>query len=414
MFEDADAPASPLADEPAAVSPPPRPRASRSTAVLPAPPSPELIALAARLPPRLRLGTSSWHFPGWAGLVWAGDHAESKLSKEGLSAYGQHPLLGTVSLDRAFYRPLTASQYAKYAAQVPPGFRFVVKAPALVCDALVRAEDGRGMAPNAAFLNTDLAVQEFIQPALQGLAEKVGALVFQISPLPRALLADVPARIERIGALLAALPRLAPTAPDGVVALEVRDAAFLSAAHAPLLARALRAAREASGNPVTYCLGLHAKMPPIEDQLPLLRALWPGPLVCRWNLHRRHGAYGYEAAKAQYEPFDKLVDPDVETRQHLARVIAGTTGAGELAYVTINNKAEGSAPLSVAALAEQLVGREQHLRDFARISGATRGEFSQADVAGEARLLAAEMAEQSPNALDFEAPELADRLLGRL
>ena len=30
------------------------------------------------------------------------------------------------------------------------------------------------------------------------------------------------------------------------------------------------------------------------------------------------------------------------------------------------------------------------------------------------RLLAAEMAEQSPNALDFEAPELADRLLGRL
>ena len=171
MFEDADAPASPLADEPAAVSPPPRPRARRSTAVLPAPPSPELIALAARLPPRLRLGTSSWHFPGWAGLVWAGDHAESKLSKEGLSAYGQHPLLGTVSLDRAFYRPLTASQYAKYAAQVPPGFRFVVKAPALVCDALVRAEDGRGMAPNAAFLNTDLAVQEFIQPALEGLAE---------------------------------------------------------------------------------------------------------------------------------------------------------------------------------------------------------------------------------------------------
>ena len=35
-----------------------------------------------------------------------------------------------------------------------------------------------------------------------------------------------------------------------------------------------------------------------------------------------------------------------------ARVIAGTCGAGELAYVTINNKAEGSAPLSVAALAE--------------------------------------------------------------
>jgi hypothetical protein len=35
-------------------------------------------------------------------------------------------------------------------------------------------------------------------------------------------------------------------------------------------------------------------------------------------------------------------------------VIAGTTGAGHPAYVTINNKAEGSAPLSVLALAQAL------------------------------------------------------------
>ena len=329
----------------------------RATAVQAAPIGDATRALAHALPPGLHLGTSSWHFPGWAGLVWGGDYAEARLSKHGLAAYAQHPLLRSVSLDRAFYRPLTASQYAAYAAQVPPTFRFVVKAPALVCDALVRAEDGRGKAPNPAFLNAELAVTQFVQPALEGLGDKLGALVFQISPLPRAWLARVPELIERLGTLLAALPRLQPVAPDGVIALEVRDAAFLAPAHAPLLARALRAARQASGNPVTYCLGLHAKMPPIEDQLPLLRALWPGPLVCRWNLHRRHGAFGYETAKGLYEPFDQLVDPDPETRDTLARVIAGTTGAGELAYVTINNKAEGSAPLSVAALAQALVSR---------------------------------------------------------
>ncbi|MDO5693473.1 MAG: DUF72 domain-containing protein [Pseudomonadota bacterium] len=338
-------------DEPAAPRPTRRPRAGVQAAAV----DDTTRTLAIALPRRLHLGTSSWHFPGWTGLVWAGDYAESRLSKEGLTAYAQHPLLRTVSLDRAFYRPLTASEYARYAAQVPPHFRFVVKAPALVCDAQVRAEDGRGRAPNPAFLNVDLAISQFVQPALEGLGDKVGALVFQISPLPRPLLARVPELIERIGALLAALPRLQPAAPDGVVALELRDAAFLAPEHAPHLARALRAARQASGNPVTYCLGLHAKMPPIEDQLPLLRALWPGPLVCRWNLHRRHGAFGYEAAKAQYEPFNQLVDPDLETRQHLVRVITGTTGAGELAYVTINNKAEGSAPLSVAALAEAAV-----------------------------------------------------------
>ena len=323
-----------------------------SAGVRPVAPSPELSELARALSPRVHLGTSSWHFPGWNGLVWDGDYAESRLSKRGLAAYAQHPLLRSVSLDRAFYRPLSASQYARYAAQVPPDFRFIVKAPALITDAWVRAEDGRGKAPNPAFLDHDLAWREFVEPALEGLGTRVGALVFQISPLPPAHLARLPELIERIGALLAALPALQAAAPDGVLALEVRDAVFLTPAHAPLLARALRAARR--HNAVTYCLGLHAKMPPIEQQLPLLRALWPGPLVCRWNLHRLHGAYGYENAKRSYEPFDTLVDPDPATRATLARVIAGTVGAGHKAYVSINNKAEGCAPRSVMALAEQL------------------------------------------------------------
>ncbi len=311
-----------------------------------------MLALAARLPPQLHLGTSSWYFPGWSGLVWDGEYSEASLSRHGLAAYARHPLLRGVSLDRSFYRPLTASQYAHYAAQVPAEFRFMVKAPALVTDAWVRAEGGRGQAPNPAFLNHELALEQFVQPALEGLGPKIGALVFQISPLPRPWLARLPELIERIGALLADLPALHATAPDGVLALELRDAAWLTAEHAPRLARALRAAR--SRNAVTYCLGLHAKMPPIEDQLPLLRALWPGPLVARWNLHHQHGAYGYEAARRSYAPFDALVDPDPHTRAALARVIVGTTGAGHPAYVSINNKAEGCAPLSVQALAEQV------------------------------------------------------------
>lgn len=83
------------------------------------------------------------------------------------------------------------------------------------------------------------------------------------------------------GHLLAVLPLLAPLALDGVIAQEVREADFLAFAYAPLLTQALRAARQASGDPITYRLGLHTKKPPIEEQLPLLRTLWPGPLVYR-------------------------------------------------------------------------------------------------------------------------------------
>jgi len=310
--------------------------------VVAATPASALIELAVALPENLHLGTSSWSYPGWAGIVWDGDYSESTLSRYGLAAYSQHPLFRTVSIDRGFYRPLSAAQFAVYAAQVPHEFRFVVKAPSLITDALIRDESGKGMQINSNFLDTDIALRELVEPALMGLGSKLGALVFQISPLPFAWLTQMPRLIARLHDLLSAMPDLRATAPDAVIAVEVRDAQWLTPAFISVL-------RDTGA---TYCMGLHAKMPRIAEQLPILRALWPGPLVCRWNLNPLHGAYGYEDAAQQYEPYDRIQDADIETRQALARVIAGTVGAGQNAFVTLSNKAEGSAPLSVIALAE--------------------------------------------------------------
>lgn len=334
------------ASAPTAPPSPQRGRAARASVsaalVRPAPADAALQTLAGSLPRQLRLGTSSWAYPGWDGLVWDGPHAETMLSRKGLPAYAQHPLLRTVSLDRAFYRPLTATQYAAYAAQVPEDFRFVVKAASLVTDATVRSENGRPVQANPAFLDPTLAVQEVAAPLIEGLAGKTGVLVFQLSPLPLQWLGDLPSFFERLRAMLRALPDLRSAAPGSIVAVEVRDPVLVC----PALAEVLRDCG------ATYCLGLHARLPPIEAQLPLLRALWPGPLVCRWNLHRRHGPYGYAEAERLYAPYDRLHDPDEPTRNALAQVIAGTTGAGQDAFVTVSNTAEGSAPMSVRALAE--------------------------------------------------------------
>jgi hypothetical protein len=56
-----------------------------------------------------------------------------------------------------------------------------------------------------------------------------------------------------------------------------------------------------------------------------------------------------------YEPFDHLQDPDPATRRVLAKVIAATSGAALPVYITVNNKAEGSAPLSVLELARAVL-----------------------------------------------------------
>ncbi len=305
--------------------------------------------LAAGLPPMLRLGTSSWNYPGWSGIVWDGEYTDNALSRFGLTAYARHPLMRAVSLDRAFYRAMTQAQFETHAAQVPEDFRFVVKAPNLVTDARARDKSGRRTLHNPDFLSSDVAIADFVRPALDGLKSKLGALVFQLSPLPTEILGDPAAFLGRLSTMLRALPDLRPAAPDAVVAVEVRDAVLLDPRWMQEFSAVLRDAG------ATFCLGLHPRMPPLAKQLPMLRSLWPGPLVCRWNLHRKHGGPGgFEEAERLYAPFATMLDPDPETRHALARVILGTTGAGQPAYVTVSNKAEGSAPRTVVALAEAI------------------------------------------------------------
>jgi len=319
----------------------PKPRARRGGDVQPAVISPLLEA--PRLPAEIRLGTSSWFFPGWRGLVYEGVHPQVTLSRQGLVAYAQIPLLRTVSLDRTFYAPISVVDYARYASQVPGDFSFVVKAPAIVCDAVIRDEEGRAKVPNPHFLDPAVAAREFVVPCLEGLKDKAGPLVFQVSPLPRSLVEDASLLVERLAAFFATLPHdLGGRRP--LYALELRNAELLT----PRLMRMLAEAR------VRYCVGLHDRMPEIERQETALKALdgdEPGDLVVRWSLHR---GFLYQAAKQRYEPFDKLVDEDGETRRILARMAAAAFKGGRKVWITANNKAEGCAPLSLLKLAREI------------------------------------------------------------
>ena len=320
--------------------------APRQTFVEPAEVDPAWGAVAAALSPRIRLGTSSWSFPGWTGLVYAArkgkPESEQRLARLGLPAYAAHPLLRTVSLDRTFYAPLPAAAFARYAADVPAHFRFVVKAPAAFTDPVVRTPgSGAAARDNPSFLDAMAAAEAFVKPALAGLTHKAGPLVFQFPPLGRRLAGDVRGTAARIGAFLAALPT-----GDATYAVEVRDPELACDEFAAAI-------REAGGVP---CLAIHARMPPVTEQARaygLDREAGALPLVVRWNLH---AGRRYEQAKADYHPFDRLVEEDAPSRGALAALARETAAAGREVFITINNKAEGSAPWSVAKLAAAIVG----------------------------------------------------------
>jgi len=64
--------------------------------------SDELVRLGRHLPEQVYLGTSSWAFPGWEGLIYQTRYPEARLARHGLTAYSQHPLLRAVGGDRGY------------------------------------------------------------------------------------------------------------------------------------------------------------------------------------------------------------------------------------------------------------------------------------------------------------------------
>ena len=333
------------------------PTVSRAGTSVEAPDFDESLTRLGRLLPRsVHLGTSSWYFPGWRELVWRGDsdYTESQLARHGLSAYARHPLFRCVGIDRTFYQPLTVAEYARYADQVPANFRFVVKAPAMIADAAMRGKRGDPIEPNPLFLDASAAIDHFVQPTIEGLGERAGPLLFQLSPLPGEMKsADGGiATIERIGALLNALPvSIGGIAP--VYAVELRDTELLTP-------RFVRTLRECGAR---LCIALHPRMPVAARQSAALRAMdvldeegddWrlKGPLVVRWNLA---AGLRYEEARTRYAPFDRLVDPDIPTRGTLAHLIHVAIKSHQPSFIVANNKAEGSAPLTLIELAKAVV-----------------------------------------------------------
>jgi uncharacterized protein YecE (DUF72 family) len=298
------------------------------------PPTDRIAGLASRLPRSVRLGTSSWSFPGWAGLVYDRLATEDLLAREGLAAYVSHPLFRTVGLDRTWYRPLTADQFRAYATVVPDDFRFLVKADRTLTSPL--DPDSTAMrSRNPRFLDAAYATEQVVRPMLDGLAEKAGVLLFQFPPIAPNLVGGRSAFLQALHKFLTSLPK------GPVYAIELRTPAFLTESYADLLER----------TKATHCYNVHPSMSPLKRQFAVVPPYYQRALVVRWMLH---SGMEYEAARERYHPFDRIVDEDPVARGQIATTVLDVTVAERPAFVIANNKAEGSAPLSLSLLAERI------------------------------------------------------------
>jgi uncharacterized protein YecE (DUF72 family) len=290
-----------------------------------------LDAVAAALPPGLRLGTSSWSFPGWHGIVYSRRSSEAELARDGLREYSRHPLLRTVGIDRGFYAPISEEDLRRYAAQLPDGFLCCTKAPASVTSPLL----GDPRLPNPDFLVAERFTEEMLEPFARAFARHAGPFLLQFPPLPLEL-RKAPSRfLDGLDRMLAGLPR------DFQYAVELRDAALFAAPYSKVLAR----------HGAAHVYNYWSAMPrPGAQALRLTPAAAPFVIV---RLLMRPGTR-YETRRESFAPFDRIVDRDVAMRRDVIDIVTEAARRQARTYVLVNNKAEGSAPLTIEEIAREI------------------------------------------------------------
>lgn len=294
----------------------------------PAVPRPEVLQVAKRLPKNLHMGTSSLSFPGWAGIVYAEQYRVPVLARYGLRAYAQHPILNALNVDSTFYKPPDVQLLTQQAALVPEDFRFVVKAYTGLTTApdTPRARQ-RGIEP--VFLDSAFAERKVIRPLMQAFGAKLGAVLFQFSPLGFRYTQRPETFVARLREFLLSLPR------GPMYTIELRDPEILGSQYEEALA----------GSGAVHCSTVHSRMPPVDSQVAEGGA---GPLIIRWMLQQGDD---YERAGARFAPFNRILEPDKLSRSRITGLVKRGLSAGRDVYVLAANNAEGSAPLTLQELA---------------------------------------------------------------
>lgn len=305
--------------------------------------------MAERLRPLLRswadrgvyFGGSSWKYDGWLGSIYSPHRYETrrkfsrkKFEAECLREYAE--TFPTVGGDFSFYQFPTAEFWSKLFAQTPPSFSFGLKAPE---DVTVLRWPGharyghRAGTGNEHFLDAGLFTKAFLEP-LEPNRSQVGPIMFEFGTFSRTEFLEVREFLPRLERFLDSLPK------GWLFSVEIRNAEYLTPEYFAALAR----------RNVAHVFNAWTRMPPLGEQIAMGDSFTADFTVTRALL--RHGR-GYESAVKLFEPYKEVQEPDEATRSALREIADRAVKARRRAYVFVNNRLEGNAPGTIAAVAAE-------------------------------------------------------------
>lgn len=281
----------------------------------------------------LRIGTCSWKYDSWRGLVYS-DRPTLNHLEEYAAKYD------TVEVDQWFWSLHGKNRVTlprrdtveAYRAAVPEGFVFSVKVPnSITLTHPYRTSKSEPLVANPHFLSHDL-YRRFLD-AIEPLKDRLGPLMFQFEYLSKQKVESQDAFQERFGAFLSGLP------PGYSHAVEIRNPRYLNDSYFTFLRK----------HDVGHVFLQGYFMPPIFDVYARHRDAVAGGTVIRLHGPDRRGI-----EERTNKVWNRIVSPRDGDLDRLTEMLDDLMDRKVSIYLNVNNHFEGSAPLTIERIRDRM------------------------------------------------------------
>jgi uncharacterized protein YecE (DUF72 family) len=281
----------------------------------------------------LKIGTCSWKYDSWRGIVYSGQKEIDYLEE-----YARQ--FDTVEIDQWFWSLFNRAKpvlpkpevVQNYLASVPEHFKFTIKIPnSITLSHFYRKGKEAPLVPNPNFLSPQL-FQDFLD-TVEPMNKQIGVLIFQFEYLNKQKMPSQLEFQEKFVEFLSQIPRKYP------LALEIRNPNYLNDRYFDFLLQ--------GGVYHVFIQGYY--MPPIVQvyrkhkeavrELSVIRLMGPD----RKSIEEKSG-----------KNWGRIWESKDDELSDIITVIRDLNARGINVYVNVNNHYEGSAPLTIHKLRQML------------------------------------------------------------
>jgi uncharacterized protein YecE (DUF72 family) len=277
---------------------------------------------------KFRIGTCSWKYPSWEGLVYSAPKGIDYLAE-----YSRK--YNTVEVDQWFWSLFktgnpklpNVKDVQQYRDAVSDNFRFTIKVPnSITLTHHYQKKKSEPLVENPHFLSPAL-FSEFLE-RLAPLKNCLGILVFQFGYLNKQMMTSQKKFIEAFGKFMSEIPG------NITYTVEIRNPNYLNPAYFDLLKSYQMGHVFLQGYWMPDIVKTYEKF---RDRVQKLKTV----------IIRLHGGGRKEIEKLTGNQWDKIVDPRDQELTDIARMASALIQCGIEVYVNVNNHYEGSAPRTI-------------------------------------------------------------------